>query len=315
MRYIIIILIITFSCKDKNAVTTSQNIPEIIENDLSRHKTSKDSIVYRITKKCLKDNYEIGLNISKKSIIIKRNNVNFEIPANKLVEEVSDQEMVSEFMIICNCLPNGLSINFEFDLFLYQYKSIQHRVIFEDDNIYLTNAFNFYSNRQREILFGNTYKSEVSYSYDESVDLENDTTQLIQFKNFQDENYKQNIDAYFSTIQKLFSNSEFDKLELITDVTVLELALKNVEINEELIKYNDIAYYLEQSKAYKEAVFLLEKIVKEAPKRTVAYINLGDAYWGLEEKEKAKEAYKTYIDQMKTNGKETKIPKRILERV
>ena len=49
---------------------------------------------------------------------------------------------------------------------------------------------------------------------------------------------------------------------------------------ENLREYNDIAYYLEQSKAYDEAVFLLEKIIKEFPNRTVAYINLGDAYWG-----------------------------------
>ncbi len=79
--------------------------------------------------------------------------------------------------------------------------------------------------------------------------------------------------------------------------------------------YNNLSFYLEQAKAYEEAVFLLEKIVEEVPDRTVAFINLGDAYWGLDEKEKAKEAYKTYVDQMKTKGKEAKIPKRVLERL
>ncbi|WP_378184182.1 hypothetical protein [Aquimarina sp. SS2-1] len=65
----------------------------------------------------------------------------------------------------------------------------------------------------------------------------------------------------------------------------------------------------------KKPVFLLEKIVEEVPDRTVAYINLGDAYWGLQEKEKTQKAYNIYVEQMKTKGKETKIPKRVLERL
>jgi len=82
-----------------------------------------------------------------------------------------------------------------------------------------------------------------------------------------------------------------------------------------LTTYNNIAYYLEKAKAYKESAYLLEKILEKFPNRTVAYLNLGDAYWGLENKEKAKEAYQTYIKQMKANGKEKKIPKVVLERV
>ncbi|WP_299211640.1 tetratricopeptide repeat protein [uncultured Aquimarina sp.] len=288
---------------------------EHFENEYDYSKVPKDSLVYKITKKCFKDKFVIGLNFSKRAIVIKKNNTSFEIPAVKLIEEASDKEMVSDFNIICNCIPEGLSINYEFDLFLYQYKSIQHRVIFDDDNVYLTKAFNFYSNRQQETLFGSAYKRKTSYSYDELVDLESDTTQLIQFKNFQDENYEQNIDAYFSEIQELYSDSKFDKLKLIADITVLELALKNVQITDALAKYNNIAYYLEQAKVYEEAVFLLEKIVQNAPNRTVAYINLGDVYWGLDEKEKAKEAYKIYIEQMKTNSKASKIPKRVIERL
>jgi len=82
-----------------------------------------------------------------------------------------------------------------------------------------------------------------------------------------------------------------------------------------LTVYNNIAYYLEKAKAYDEAIFLLEKILEKYPNRTVAYYNLGDAYWGLEKKEKAKEAYQVYVKQMKEKGKEKKIPKKVLERV
>ncbi len=82
-----------------------------------------------------------------------------------------------------------------------------------------------------------------------------------------------------------------------------------------LAKYNNIAYYLEQSKLYKEAIFLLEKIIKKFPNRTVAYINLGDAYWGLDKKNKAKEAYKIYVKQMKSLKRKNRIPKKVIDRL
>ncbi len=84
---------------------------------------------------------------------------------------------------------------------------------------------------------------------------------------------------------------------------------------EDVTKINDIAYFLEQNAAYSESVTLLEKIIAKIPERTVAYINLGDAYWGLKDQTKAKEAYKKYIDLMKKSGKQAKIPKRVYDRV
>jgi hypothetical protein len=80
-----------------------------------------------------------------------------------------------------------------------------------------------------------------------------------------------------------------------------------------LQKYNDIAYYLQQANANEEAIFLLEKIIEKFPNRTVAYLNLADAYNGINNKEKAKENYEKYINLMKQDNKEAKIPKRVLE--
>lgn len=79
--------------------------------------------------------------------------------------------------------------------------------------------------------------------------------------------------------------------------------------------YNNIAYYLQKSGANKEAIYLLERILEKYPNRTVVYYNLGDAYWGLGKKKKAKQAYQTYIKQMKEKGKEKKIPKIVIQRV
>ena len=79
--------------------------------------------------------------------------------------------------------------------------------------------------------------------------------------------------------------------------------------------YNNIAYYLQQAGANQESVYLLEKIIEKFPNRTVAYLNLGDAYYGLGDKEKAIKAYQAYIDQMKKKGLESKMPKRSIEHV
>lgn len=100
------------------------------------------------------------------------------------------------------------------------------------------------------------------------------------------------------------------------DINSIKIILKEIKITKKtLVMYNDMAYYLEKEKAYEEAVYVLEKIVEKFPNRTVAYLNLGDAYWGLEDKYKAKKAYQTYIKQMREKGKEKKIPNIILQRV
>ena len=93
------------------------------------------------------------------------------------------------------------------------------------------------------------------------------------------------------------------------------LAFSSVSDFKAPLPLNDIAYFLEQSGNFHEASILLEKITGKFPEHTVAYVNLGDAYWGLKDTAKAKTAYEKYIDLMKKSGKEAKIPKRVLDRV
>ncbi|MBC7388982.1 MAG: hypothetical protein H7329_07225 [Opitutaceae bacterium] len=82
-----------------------------------------------------------------------------------------------------------------------------------------------------------------------------------------------------------------------------------------LSKYNDIGYFLGQKGLFPESVYLLNIIITKFPDRTPAYINLGDAYWGLKDQIKAKKPYKNYIDLMKKSDKEAKIPKRVYDRI
>jgi len=102
----------------------------------------------------------------------------------------------------------------------------------------------------------------------------------------------------------------------VRDIERYQALLKKFPFNKNtLTTYNNIAYYLQKAGANKEAVYLLEKILKKYPKRMVAYYNLGDAYWALGQKKKAVEAYITYIEQMCDAGKQKRIPKVIKDRV
>lgn len=110
--------------------------------------------------------------------------------------------------------------------------------------------------------------------------------------------------------QEKDTKSEFNSIEY------LNFHFKENPINvSSVVSYNNLAYNLEQSHDYNTSAYLLEKIIEKFPDRTVAYLNLGDAYYGLGQKDKAIKAYHIYIDQMKKKGWEKKTPKRVLERV
>jgi tetratricopeptide (TPR) repeat protein len=82
---------------------------------------------------------------------------------------------------------------------------------------------------------------------------------------------------------------------------------------ESIAKLNDLCYFLEEGGKYREAANILREIVRLCPDRTVAYLNLADAYTGLQQNDKAKEYYLKYIELMKYNGKQKKIPQRVID--
>lgn len=91
---------------------------------------------------------------------------------------------------------------------------------------------------------------------------------------------------------------------------------KNNITTKNVLQLNEKAYQYQQQGKYKEAIDLLQKILKAFPQRVVAYLNLGDAFWGNNEKDKAGTAYGKYADLMKEQNKDlTKIPSRVYERM
>ncbi|WP_395076123.1 hypothetical protein [Flavobacterium sp.] len=122
--------------------------------------------------------------------------------------------------------------------------------------------------------------------------------------------YKKYKDAFDNkSIGKTSGNLNFDDLaEMLT----------NVPLNKDNInKYNDLAYYLGLSKGgERPSIFLLKKIIDKEPSRIVAFLNLADAQWNIEQFDYAKKSYIKYNSLMKSNSKDLKkIPERVRERI
>lgn len=77
---------------------------------------------------------------------------------------------------------------------------------------------------------------------------------------------------------------------------------------------NDIAYFWQQANFNSDAIWLLEKVIDNNPERVVAYLNLADAYWSEGEKQAAQKNYNIYVSIMTKQGKQKKIPSRVMDR-
>lgn len=91
--------------------------------------------------------------------------------------------------------------------------------------------------------------------------------------------------------------------------------LKSVHDRKTLIAaINDYAFLLQDLGRNTEAMPLLLLVTQHEPGRTVAWLNLGDAYWAESQSVNAAKCYAEYIKQMRVSGLTRKIPERALER-
>jgi len=213
----------------------------------------------------------------------------------------------------------------DFVISYIEYKKIPMFYIYDLRNLYLRNfkdeLYNhpmkkkyIYNDKHTEFIFPNL----ISYSPYYNEVFTTNLTCIVPGNNLENHDFeklscrkKNNI-----TLKSLEKNLK-QKKELKTyNKEFFQNLLPEKPIEKKtLTPYNNIAYYLQKAGANEEAVYLLEKIIEKFPKRTVAYYNLGDAYWALGDKKKAIEAYMTYIEQMKAKGKEKRIPKVVRERI
>jgi hypothetical protein len=91
--------------------------------------------------------------------------------------------------------------------------------------------------------------------------------------------------------------------------------LCDVNVTEYTLALNNYGYFLQESGKNQEAVKVLNAVIREDPKRTVAYLNLADALWAVGNHNESRINMKEYVRLMTEAGKARKIPKRVQERL
>lgn len=76
---------------------------------------------------------------------------------------------------------------------------------------------------------------------------------------------------------------------------------------------NDYAFFMAESGRLQEAEPLLLQVIKNAPDRTVAHLNLADVEWGLGKHAEAKSHYRAYLEMLGPD--KGKAPPRVSERL
>lgn len=118
------------------------------------------------------------------------------------------------------------------------------------------------------------------------------------------------IPVYYK--EQLIGNRNISTDKIIYDYPIID----TYDQIDDLVFYNNIAFILSQNKIFDEAIYLLNEIIKIEPNRVVAYLNIADCFWETNEKEKAVENYKFYIELMKKQKKDLKkIPKYVFDRI
>lgn len=227
------------------------------------------------------------------------------------------------------------------DLIFYTQKNNSYTEVYHGDNynmdgIYSLIQINGYTNNNNVLYIKNIFNGSGGQTIDYFLSYSNEDWQLSQsitnsstyfdtkicqinylvrdkteecFIHKRNEDFKQD-DIILEIINSINENKNLINCEFIFSI------LNNSPITvRNVTSYNNLAFALEQLVKYNESIYLLQKVLKKFPNRTVAYINLGDAYWGLKQTENARKAYQKYVELMKSSAKEAKIPKRVLERI
>jgi len=191
------------------------------------------------------------------------------------------------------------------------------RHVFEYDtdlnNLFWKKVYRLESTRNYLLLTGADVPTETSIGQYNAKEDEITFKKILRLDGFQNGSIP-SFKAFADSFLMDFKFKQEGEIALKSNIYILEVLLENFDIEDENIEeWNNLAFYLEQNLQYDQAIFLLEKVIEVDPERTVAYINMGDAYLGLNEKQTANTAYQKYVKLMQGENKEGIIPPRIVE--
>lgn len=146
-----------------------------------------------------------------------------------------------------------------------------------------------------------------------------------------------NTELNIQTLSKLqsFANLRKNKEALSLVSPLVAFGLAETLSKNNVVFLNDLAFFLEEfnfeldqasttasNRKLTSSIILLERIIKKFPNRTVAYLNLADAYYkegfeynNFKSRIKATENYKIYYDLMQKSNREQRVPSRVLQRI
>ena len=241
------------------------------------------------------------------------------------------------FAITLNKATNSHTIFYEEEhLFLYEFRENRAKILL---NNYLLDNINGFC-EDYDLCGTNHEKAKIDAPHSKNytpIMVEHRYWESLRLPSLGDTLYidSKKSKAIFSKL--VYVNGEYkeNKYEINSDLLAIKGVLNGAKLGKNYTRFqlakllygyyaheegtlaelNDIAYYLEKYGHNKEAVLMLESLLKTYPKRTVAYYNLGDAYWALGQKKKAKKMYAIYVKQMESRGKGKRVPEVVRERM
>ncbi len=187
----------------------------------------------------------------------------------------------------------------------------------EDSNVlYIKNIFSGAGGQTIEYFY--TYDNN-KWKLSKSIEISSDN---LNTKVCEIENKKSHEEVCVKVdnkelVSNIIKNIQLKKnIDLYTKEFIFSLLNTYPITSFSVTKYNDLAFQLEKENKFDAGIFLLKKIIQKFPSRVVAYLNLADNYWAINDKDLAKKNYKKYIELMKSQNKDqSKIPQRVLERI
>ena len=177
-------------------------------------------------------------------------------------------------------------------------------------------AFLYDWNSSKIVKGSSLYQDEVSNLHKYPKEVEDKIVSISKdlIKKYMEFKVKEEYDLLMSKIKKkdkFYKNTVSSLAYLVESEVWVYFPISNKNIN----MYNDLGFFFEQASDYKNSIILLQKIIEFEPTRTVAYINLGDAFFGNNNIDDAKQAYQRYLNLMEKSNKQKRIPKRVYDRL
>ncbi|MGK6342038.1 tetratricopeptide repeat protein [Chryseobacterium sp. DT-3] len=285
---LLIALILFFSCSGKN----SKNIP-LSDNTVKENKSTSRIL----------DN-----NSSDCKVQVQENNIVLLCHGKKTTYQGL---MINEMSISTNFSQgtnNEFSLIYELNASATKVKE-KYNFIYSERGIFLV---------YKEVIKFGQEGIMSNRIYFDSFDMKDKTYENLESQGSQlEENFSQNnatvnyLDFKSKNFaKKIFNTSNEDIFINYPETSPDDILITDVEVA------NNLAFSLEQKGVYNDSKFLLQNIISQYPNRVVAYLNLADVEWGLENKEEARKYYNLYLSLMKKQNKDlNKIPKRLYDRI